>query len=493
MLRKLAGQTLIYGISSIVARLLNYLLTPYLTRINIMTPGEYGIITDMYAIIPFALVVLTMGMETGYFRFAGKAASEEEKKKVFATTWGAVSYLALIFMAAVILFKDSIAGALGYADRSEYILIVGAIITLDVICAIPFVRLREQGRAGRYVFIRVMSVLINVVLCVAFYSGLPRLAEAGILTSLYSPAFGAGYYMVANLIASVCVFAMLMPSCRDVRPRIERKLFRQIFIYSLPLLVSGVAGTANEFIDRQMIKFLMPEDEAMSALGIYGAVVKIGVIMILFTQMYRLGAEPFFLANFKKDDFKAANAEALKYYMIVSVFIFLTIALFSDWFALIVGPAFREGMFILPVVLGANILAGLVFNLSFWYKQTEQTKYAILITGTGLVFTVAFNLLLVPRYGYYGAAWARLICEAAMVGVSYGLNRRHFPTPYNLRRIAEYVFIGAVMFAAGNYTGQLGGVAKNLINFVMIAIFVLYAMRRERIDVRGLVRAVVRR
>ena len=432
-MRKLAGQTAIYGISSVLARLLNYLLVPYYTRI--MTTAQYGVVTDMYALIPFALIVLTMGMESGYFRFAGKAADAEGKKQVFATTWGAVSLVSVIFMAVVLLFKDGIAGAMGYADNPSFIWLVGAIITVDAVSAIPFARLREQGRAMRYVVLKLINVVINLGLSVFFYAWLPSLAAKGIMTGLWSPDFGAGYVFVANLVASAVTFILLLPTCDGILPKISRSLFRKILLYSLPLLVSGIAGTANEFIDRQMIKYLMPAGEAMEALGIYGAVVKIGVVMLLFTQMYRLAAEPFFLAEFKGDDFQKTNAEAMKYYIIVSVLIFLVIALFSDVFALIVGEDFREGIYILPVVLVANMLSGVVLNLSFWYKQMSRTWMAIWITGTGLVFTVVFNILLVPRMGYFGAAIARLICELAMVVVSYVLGQKYCRIPYDLRRI----------------------------------------------------------
>lgn len=488
-IRKLAGQTAVYGISSIVARLLNYLLTPYLTRI--MTEAEYGAVTDMYALIPFALVVLTMGLESGYFRFAGKADGESGRREVFASTWGAVTAMAVLFMSVVLLFRGELADVAGYSANPSFIWIVGAIITLDAITAIPFARLRQQGRAGRYVTIRVVSVVINLVLCIFFYSALPALAPgSGFFASIYDPLFGAGYVFVANLVASAVTLLILIPTTGRVMPRLSRRVLRPIMIFSIPLLISGIAGTANEFIDRQMIKYLMPEEIAMSALGIYGAVVKIGVVMLLFTQMYRLAAEPFFLANFKKDDFVRTNAEAMKFFLIVSISIFLCITLFIDLFALIIGRDFRSGIYILPVVLIANMLSGVVLNLSFWYKQMSMTRFAILVTGIGLVFTVVFNFLLVPRMGIYGAALARLVCEAAMVAVSYRLNRRYCPTPYDLRRIGEYVAVGALLYGVSFATGMLPVFWKYLCNLALLGAFGMYALRRERISVPALVRSI---
>lgn len=483
-LTKLAGQVAIYGISSVLARLLNYLLVPYYTRF--MSPEEYGIITDIYALIPFALVVLTMGMESGYFRFAAKSEDKAERRKVYATTWGAVLAAATLFLGVILLFEKNISGAMGYAG-TDYVWIMGLIVFFDVAGAIPFARLRQEGRAMRYVAIRLLSVIINVGLCVWLYNSQPEALR------FFTKPSDPGYAFVANLISSALTFILLVLSCGGVMPRINGKLFRTIFLYSLPLLVSGIAGTANEFIDRQMIKFLMPAEESLAALGIYGAVVKIGVVMLLFTQMYRMAAEPFFLAEFKKDEFKNSNAEVMKYFVIVSLAIFLFITLFSDIFALIVGPDFREGMYILPMVLVSNALSGVVLNLSFWYKQTGATKYAIWITGTGLVFTVVFNILLVPTFGYAGAALARLICELSMVVVSYRLNQKHYPTPYNLKRIFLYIVIAAALWGLSLLTQELTPLVKYLANSAMIIGFALFTIKREKINIGGLVRSILRR
>lgn len=479
LLKKLAGQTAVYGISTIGARLLNYLLVPYLTRV--MTDAEYGVVTDIYAFIPFALVVLTLGMESGYFRFAGQASSEEEKRRTFATAWGAVTLAASLFLGGMLLFCRPIAAATGYAAHPAYIGLTAWIVFFDVVTAIPFARLREQGRARTFVALKLLNVLINVPLCVFFYSLLPRLAVGGgFWSTLFDPSFGAGYYLVSNLVASAVMLPLLLPFTDRVRPRIDRAMAKKLLLYSLPLLVSGIAGTANEFLDRQMIKYLLPDDIAMGRLGIYGAAVKLSVIMVLFTQMYRYAAEPFFLARFKKDDFVRTNAEALKYYWIVSVLIFLGITLFTDLFALILGRDFREGVYLLPVMLGACILSGVVLNLSFWYKQSGQTKFAIWVTGSGLVVTIVFNLLLVPRIGIAGAAWARLLCEGVMVVVSYALNRKYCPTPYDLPRMAEYLLLGAVLYGLSFATQLCSPVLHYALNALLVGVFLLYAIQRER-------------
>ncbi|MCC8035528.1 MAG: oligosaccharide flippase family protein [Rikenellaceae bacterium] len=485
-IRILAGQTAVYGVSSIVARMLNYLLTPYITRV--LSEGEYGVITDLYSLIPFALVVLTMGLESGYFRFAGKAGSILEKERVFSTVWTAVATASLVFVTLVFLFRGAIASATGYTEFPSFILMTAGIIALDAFTAVPYARLRERGRAGTYVLVRCLSVALTIVLCIFFYSGLPALAARGIMTGLYDPAFGPGYYLLGNLIVSFVTVFMLLPTLRGVKIKPSAGILRSILLYSLPLLLSGIAGTANEFIDRQMIKYLMPSDVAMQALGVYGAVVKIGVILLLFTQMYRLAAEPFFLADFKKEDFVRTNAEAMKYFIIVSVGIFLGITLFTDLFRLLVGPAFREGMYILPVVLIGNILSGVVLNLSFWYKQMSRTSFALLVTGTGLVFTVVFNIMLVPALGIYGAALARLSCEAAMAVLSYVLNRRYCPTPYDLKRIGIYAGAGALIYGCGLLSAHLPQILKYTVNTALLATFAIMAVSLERIDIKSVFR-----
>ena len=488
MLEKLAKQTAVYGISTIVVRFLSYLLTPYYTRI--FGQETYGIVTDIYALIPLALTLLTMGMESSYFRFSAKAEEaggdvRAAKRRLFATTWGVTSLAAVVFFVLVASFRNGVAGLMGeaYAAHPEYVVWVGLIILFDVWACIPFSRLREQGRALLFVGIKALNVVMNVALAVAF-------GVAG----LFATEFGVGWVFVANLIASVVTWLVILATVDRTVPKINWALLAAVFAYSLPLLVGGLAGTANEFIDRQLIKYLVPEG-AMAQVGIYGAITKIAVVMMLFYQMYRLAAEPFFLSNFKKSDFVQMNAAALKYYVMASMLIFLGIALFRDVFALIVGRDFREGIFNLPVVLGANVLTGVWLNLSFWYKREEKTSLAIVVTGAGLVSMLVFGFWCIPVWGYYGAAWARLASESTMVAVSWWLNRRFYPTPYDWRRIGEYVAAALAVFAVCEAVTACGGnkLIAYAFNIVLFAAYALYLVRRERIDVAALVKAALKR
>ncbi|MDE5622418.1 MAG: polysaccharide biosynthesis C-terminal domain-containing protein, partial [Alistipes sp.] len=434
--------------------------------------------------------LLTMGMESSYFRFSAKAEAAggdvaAAKRRLFATTWGVTSLAAVLFLGVVLLCRDGIAALMGpaYVAHPEYVAWVGEIILFDVWACIPFSRLREQGRALTFVGFKALNAALNLALAFAFGSA-----------GLFATDFGVGWVFVANLVASVATWGLILTTVDRTLPRIDFALLRRVFAYSLPLLVGGVAGPAHEFLDRQLVKYLAADDP-MAQLGIYGAVTKIAVVMMLFYQMYRLAAEPFFLSNFRKSDFVQMNAAALKYYVMASMLIFLGIALFRDLFALIIGRGFREGIFVLPVILAANVLTGVWLNLSFWYKREERTSLAVVVTGTGLVAMLLFGCWLIPVCGYYGAAWARLASETAMVAVSWWLNRRFFPTPYAWGRIGEYVAAAlAVYLLCEGMAASAGSLLVGYtFNFVLFAAYAAYLVRRERIDVGAMIRAALKR
>ena len=489
MLEKLAKQTAIYGVSTILVRFLSYLLTPFYTRV--FGQEAYGIVTDIYALIPLALTLLTMGMESSYFRFAAKAEADggdvrAAKNRLFATTWGITTLAASLFVALILLFRLPIARLMGeaYVAHPAYIGWVALIILFDVASAIPFARLREERRSMTFVGLKLLGVVINVALAFGF-------GFAG----LFASDFGVGWVFVANLVASVVSYLMLLRKMGYLSWRIDRKLLGRILLYSMPLLVGGLAGTANEFLDRQLIKYLVPEG-AMAELGIYGAITKIAVVMMLFYQMYRLAAEPFFLSNFKKEEFKEMNAAAMKYYVMASMVIFLAIALYRDLFALIVGRDFREGIHILPVVLMSNVMAGVWLNLSFWYKREERTSLSIVVTLAGLLVTLPAGFALIPTFGYYGAAWMRLMSELTMVGVSLYLTRRFYPTPYAWGRIVEQVAVALVLFVLAEWSVahfDLAPIVRYTLCTLLFVGYLAYLVRREKIDLKAMAKAIVKR
>lgn len=462
MLRKLFSQTAIYGVSAILSKFLNYLLTPYLTRI--MGDDVFGEMSLYYGLIPFANVLLTMGLTTGYFRFAAKCETIQQKRELFSTVWTAVSVLSVIFFAIVASFSDSIS----YGDVSWYMVVTAALIMVDNINAMPLAALREQGRAMRYTIVNVTSVVVNVAACVALYTFIPGASEV------------AGWVMVANLIASGVSLIMLMPSAlKSFTRNISFDTLRTITKYSLPLMVAGVMGVASDFIDRQMLDSILPTDIALSEVGIYSAASKIAALMVIFRTVYALGAEPYFLQNFSKEDFRRLNAEALKFFIIAGLAVFLFVSLFSDAIALILGKSYRVGMVVVPLLLMANLFSGVLVNLSFWYKQANKTNIAIWVTMSGLVVTLGLNYLLIPQYGYEGSAVTRLLATLVMVVLSYILGQIYYKIPYNLIRISIYFAAAALIYALSFVTATLSIGLQYSANFLLILCYTLLAIKLE--------------
>lgn len=483
MLRKLASQTAIYGLSTILVKFINYMLTPYLTyRLSKEIIGVQGY---FYSFIPFGLTLLTLGLETGYFRFCGKSETAEKKKELFSTLLITISSIALLFFGAVWHFTPEIfkfTSSVGAKDIA-IIPVVGAIIAIDSILAIIYAKIREEGRAKWFLMTRLFSVIINVGACILFYSVLPELNPNSFIGSLWSSERASLYLFIANLIASMATLLLLTKEIRFSTTPFNYNVLKRVFIFSLPLVVSGISGTANEFIDRQLLAQLLPMGEKMASIGIYTSVMKIAALLYLFNQMYRFAAEPFFLANVKKDDFKTSNAQALKYFSIASIAIFLFITLYIDVFKYFVGKEFRVGISIIPILLLSNILIGVYINLSFWYKMTEKTFFAVIITTIGLIVTIVLNYMLIPKFGYEGSAWARLGCEATMVGISYYFNQKYYPIKYDLKNIGRYTIVGAIIFVCGWWM-PLDGVIKFLLNSILFITFILYFIRHEKIDIK---------
>lgn len=462
MLRKLFSETAIYGVSTTISKFLNYLLVPYLTRI--LGDDVYGEQSLYYALIPFANVLLTMGLTTGYFRFAAKCTSENEKRVLFSSVWTAVSILSVLFFVIVASFSDSI----NYGDVQWYMVVTAGLIMVDNINAMPLAALREQGRAARYTLINVTSVVINVIACWALYSLIPGATSQ------------AGWVMVANLLASVISLFMLLPSALKMYVgKLSFAVLRTITIYSIPLMVAGVMGVASDFIDRQMLDIMLPNEVAKSQVGIYSAVTKIAALMVIFRQIYSLGAEPFFLQNFSREDFRRLNAAALKYFTIAGLTIFLVITLFEGPFGYILGSNFRGGMAIVPLLLLANLFSGILINLSFWYKQANMTNIAIWVTLVGVTLTIGLNYWLIPIYSYEGSAWARFVATLAMVIMSYILGQKYYKIPYDIKRISLYFCIAATIYIISRYTAALSIGLQYSANFLLILCYALLAIKLE--------------
>jgi len=422
-LKQLAGQTAIYGLSSIVGRLLNYLLVPLYTRYFI--PAEYGVVTELYAYVAFLVIVLTYGLETAFFRFSQK---DNDVKVVYSTVLISLIVSSLVFVILMFASSSLIANWMGYAGHTEYIEWFAIIIALDAVAAISFAKLRAQNKALRFVLIRLINIFVNISLNIYF---------------IVYQEFGIEYIFIANLISSVITIFLLLPEMLTSVWSFDKILWKKMMIYALPLLIAGLAGMTNETIDRILLKHLLSNpDTATTELGLYGAFYKLSIIMMLFIQTFRFAAEPFFFAQEKEGNGKKIYADVMKYFTIIMAAIFLGVTIFYEFIKGFLGSEYHDerGFLVVSILLLANLFLGIYYNLSIWYKLTEKTKYGAYLSIFGAIITLAFNFILIPIIGFVGSAWATLICYFSMTVASYYLGKKHFPVPYNIKRIGLYLF-----------------------------------------------------
>lgn len=474
---------------TIVPRLMNYfLLTPFYTRVFMQ--GEYGVITELYAYMAFLLVLLTYGMETTYFRFAEK---EPEPKKVFAASLFSVFLTSLLFFLVVWIFAQPIAGVMHYAEHKEYIIWFCLIVALDAFTAIPFAQLRQKNKALRFSVIKIVNVLVNLALNFFFLWLAPRILAHNPdswIKAIYDPQMGVGYAFIANLVSSVITLLLLVPDIFDIKFVVDWKLLRRMLTYTFPLLIVGLAGMVNEVADKIIFKYLLiappgtanPEKYAVAQLGIYGAAYKLSVLMTLFIQMFRYAAEPFFFAQMKETNAKQVYADVMKYFILFGLFLFLGVAMFVDVFKYFIGPHFREGLYVLPIVLLANLLLGITYNLSIWYKLNDMTRFGAYIGLSGAAVTIIMNVLLVPHFSYLGAAWGHLSAYVVMVILSFIWGQKYYRIKYQRRRIGFYLFVALGLFLVSYFLPFEQRWLSLGINFVLFMIFAIIVYFRERKD-----------
>ncbi|MEA3477320.1 MAG: oligosaccharide flippase family protein [Bacteroidota bacterium] len=446
-IKQLFGQTAVYGLGIVLPRLLNYLLlTPFYTRV--FERASYGIITELYAYVVFLLVILTYGMETGYFRYA---SNSEQKDRVYTTVLGSLLISSLLFITGVLIWAGPISSVIGYAQHPEYIRMLAAIVGIDAFTTIPFARIRLRNQPIKYALIRLAEVSLNIGLNLFFLYYCPRHTDSELVSFLYNENIGVGYVLISNLIASSLKLLLLVPDILAAfRSVFDRSLFKVILKYSYPLLIAGLAGTVNEALDRILLKHLIPiELNPMEQLGIYGANYKLAVLMTLFVQMFKYAAEPFFFSKSGEENARKLYGDVMMFFVVAGLFIFLMVNLYLDYFILFIGSDFREGVQIVPVVLMANLVMGIFFNLSIWYKLTNRTYFGAVLVLMGAVITVLVNVMFIPRYGYVASAWAHLFCYSTMVIVSYLWSRKHYAIPYRTGRILAYIAL-AVFIYLGN-------------------------------------------
>ncbi|KPK86966.1 MAG: hypothetical protein AMS27_03805 [Bacteroides sp. SM23_62_1] len=485
-IKQLFGQTAIYGMGTVVPRLLNYiLLTPFFTRIFKL--GEYGIVTELYAYVVFLLVILTYGMETGFFRYAEKYRNKDQ---VFSTSLISLFATSTIFIMAVWLFAKNIADILGYTDHKEYIIQIGLIVGIDAFSAIPFARLRQKNKAMKFAIIKIAGVLINICLNFLLLFFIPKYelhTKYVFISYLYRPEIGVGYVFISNLIASIFTLLMLAGEIFKTNLRFDRILWKEMILYSLPLLVAGLAGTVNETLDRVLLKHLIEGNvNPLEQLGIYGANYKIAVLMQLFIQMFRFAAEPFYFSKASESKAKELFADVMKYFIISCMLIFLVVTLYIDFFRYFIGKNFHEGLNIVPIILYAIFLLGVFFNLSIWYKLTNLTKYGAMITITGAFITFIINWLFIPRYGYIASAWAHLICYLTMVVISYFIGKKYYDVPYKLKSIVIYALVPVLIYKFANWLNIEAGGIKIILHTVLLLVFVMMVVIIEKRNIKSI-------
>ncbi len=479
-LKRLASQTAVYGVSSVFGRLLNYLLVPLLTYS--FAPAEYGIVAELYAYMGFLAVGLLFGMETGYFRFRSDATWRPSI--VYGTVLRFLVLANGVFLILILLYQSRVAEWLRHSDQPELIGWCAIILALDSVGAAAFARLRAEERAVRFATVKLLEIAANIGLTLFFVLICRRAFESdpeSFLGSIWRPEIGVGYVFIANLIASMLKLVLLTPQLRGGLGTFDRRLFRRLIVYSLPMVIIGLAGITNEMLDRAALKYLLPYDHEtnMAQLGVYSACYKLSVLMTLFIQAFRYAGEPFFFSYAREHDARAIYALVLNWFVIGSVLVFLVVTLYLDVFQLFVGPEYRGGLSVVPVLLIAGVFLGIYINLSIWYKLTDRTITGAGVAIVGSAITIFLLLWWVPRFGYAGAAWAHLVCYGVMVILSYLLGRRLYPVPYEVTRVLGYVGFGIGIYLTGDWLVDTLGWHSLATGTLLIGLYVLAVVLLE--------------
>jgi len=479
-----------YGLSSILARFLNYLLTPFLTAI--LATEAYGEMSLVYSWIPFLNVLFTYGMETAFFRFSNK---EADGSKVFDTISVSILASTLILTLALLLGRDAFATLLRLREHPEFLTWAAYIIALDTLSAIPYARLRNEGRPVKYAMIRIAGILINIGLVFFFYSALPGIARnnpGSFLAGWYDPGMGAGYVIIANLVQSAVTLLLLSKEFFSFRFRLDRALWKQLMIYAMPVMIAGFGGMINETFDRIMLGWLAPvgsEAAAAREVGIYSACYKLSLLITLFIQAFRMGAEPFFFRQAKGEDAPKTYARVMYYFVITVCVMFLFVMLYIDiWKHFIQNREMWTGLKVVPLLLLANMFLGIYFNISIWYKLSQRPTAGAIITFTGAAITLLVNFLFIPRYSYMACAWATLACYGSMMIISYIWGQKVYPVPYRTGRLLGYIGATLGVYAlhvfAGAYLESANG--RIVAGTVLLLVFLGFVVLRERTQLKRL-------
>ncbi len=481
-LKTLFKDTALYGMSSIVGRFLNYLLVPLYTAKIAASSGGYGVITNVYAYTALLLVILTFGMETTFFRFVNKEGANP--MRTYSTVLIMVGSVALLFVALVLAFINPVSSFMGYSAHEEYVAVMAACVAIDAFQCIPFAYLRYKHRPWKFVALKMLFIVLNITLNIVYFVVLPAMysnpSTHGFAASVYDPNVGVGYVFRLNLFCTAIITFFFCKELTGFRWVFDKILFRKMLSYSWPILLLGITGILNQTADKILFPIVSPGAEGHVQLGIYGAAAKIAMIMAMITQAFRYAYEPFVFGSAKEKGSRDTYAKAMKYFIIFTLLAYLVVVGYLDVLKYIIGRDYWEGLKVVPVVMAAEIMMGVYFNLSFWYKLIDKTIYGAWFSGVGCVVLVLINVLLIPKYGYMACAWAGVAGYGTAMLLSYFVGQKKYPINYPLKSITVYICIAALFTAIMLYTPQSLPKALRLgINTLLIILFVAHIIHYD--------------
>lgn len=466
--------------SSIIGRFLNYLLVPLYTAKLSAESGGYGIVTNIYAITALLLVLLTYGMETGFFRFANK--SEEDAQTVYSTTLLSVGSTSILFIALCLLFLNPIAGFLEYGSHPEFVAMMAIVVGMDAFQCIPFAYLRYKKRPIKFAALKLLFIFTNILMNIFFFVWAPALYKSNpeLVSWFYDPSYGAGYAFLANLICTSFIMLLFIPDLISVKYKFDADLLKRMLKYSFPILILGIAGILNQTADKILYPFLVDNKaEADVQLGIYGAASKIAMIMAMFTQAFRFAYEPFVFGKSRDKDSKEMYATAMKFFIIFTLLAFLTVMFYMDILKHIIRSDYWPGLRVVPIVMAAEMFMGIYFNLSFWYKLIDETRWGAYFSIIGCSVVIILNVVFVPIYGYIACAWAGFAGYATAMILSYVVGQKKYPINYDLRRIGSYTLLAIILYIPAMYIPIENMFLRLAFRTLLLCLFVAYIIKKD--------------
>ena len=463
-LQAIAKDTAIYGLSSIIGRFLNWLLVPLYTAQLSAASGDYGIITNIYAYVALILVLLTFGMETTYFRFTNKTHTDSET--VYGTTLITVGSLSLFFAIVVLALLTPISRLMGYENHPDYIGVMAVTVAIDAFLCIPFAHLRQQKKALKFAALKLLNIGVSILLNLIYF--------------YWMDGKDVGYAFYINLVCTVMLAVCMITEYTGFRWKLDTKLLRTMLSYSWPILVLGIAGILNQTADKMLFPYIYQGSDMHEQLGIYGACSKIAMIMAMITQAFRFAYEPIVFAGVKDKDQHEMYTQAMKYFIIFTLLAFLLVMAYLDILKYIIGADYWVGLRVVPIVMAAEIMMGIYFNLSFWYKIIDKTIWGAIFSGIGCLVLLAVNIIFVPRYGYIACAWGGFAGYGVAMLVSYFVGQKYYPLNYPLKDIAVYVISACVLCMAMYKVHERASLWLSLtVNTLLVGLFIAYIIKHD--------------